>query len=104
MRECFRPRHTCEQSNEILHGDFVATVVNLDVIAVEVQMTPRFRVYAPGEFVARVTRDVISEHEDDIRVGDAETLDSAIPKNEGLYHDGIRQQRQHYIPRAFAMC
>jgi hypothetical protein len=78
-RECFGPRHTCEQPNEVLHGHFVATIVYFDVIAVEVQMTTRFGVYAPGEFVARVTRDVIGEHENDIRVGDPETLYGAIP-------------------------
>ena len=42
-------------------------------------MTPCFGVYAPREFIARVTRDVIGKHEDDVRVGDPETFHGAIP-------------------------
>lgn len=78
-RECFGPRRTCEQPNEILHGHLVATIIDFDVVAVEVEVPPRFGVNAPREFVARITRDVIGEHEDDVGVGDPETLYGTVP-------------------------
>ena len=56
----------CEQPYEILHGDFIAPVVDLYVVAVEVQRSIRVVVYRAGEGVARVAGHVVGEHEDDL--------------------------------------
>lgn len=67
-----------QQPHEGLHRHFVAPVVHFDVVAVEVQRAVRVVVHRPREGVARVAGHVVRQHEDDLRVGDAETLDGAV--------------------------
>lgn len=67
-----------QQANEVLDGDFVAAVVDLDVVAVQVDGAVRVAVDGAGEGVARVAGHVVGKHEDDLGVGDAEALDGAV--------------------------
>lgn len=70
---------TGEEAEECLDRDLLALVVDLDLVAVEVDLALRARVDGGGEGVARVARCVVGEHEDDLRVGNAEPLDGAVP-------------------------
>ena len=66
------------QPDEILHRDLVTPVVDLDVVPVQVQGAVGVVEDGAGEGVARVARHVVREHEDDLRVWDAEALDGAV--------------------------
>lgn len=74
-----RAGRTREEAEEGLDRDLLALVVDLDAVAVQVDLAVGVRVDGAGERVARVARDVVGEHEDDLRVGDAEALDGAVP-------------------------
>ena len=67
-----------QQPDEVLDRDLVAAVVDLDVVAVEIQRAVRVVVDGPREGVARVAGHVVRQHEDDLRVGDAESLYGAV--------------------------
>lgn len=67
-----------EESDKVLDCDFVAAVVDFDVVAVEVEGAVDVVVDGAGEEVAGVAGNVVGEHEDDLRVGDAETFDGAV--------------------------
>ena len=67
-----------QQPNKILYRDFIPAIIHLDVIAVEIERAVRVVVDGPGEGIARVARHVVRQHEDDLRVGDAEALDGAV--------------------------
>ncbi|KAI6759758.1 hypothetical protein HG530_010438 [Fusarium avenaceum] len=65
-------------SDKVLDGDLVATVVHLDVVAVEINGAIRVTVDGSGEGVAGVASHVVGKHEDDLRVGDTQTLDGSV--------------------------
>lgn len=67
-----------QQPDEGLDRDLVAAVVDLDVVAVEVERPVRVVVDGAGEGVARVAGHVVGQHEDDLRVRDAEPFDAAV--------------------------
>ncbi len=67
-----------QQPDEGLDGDLVAAVVDLDVVAVEVERAVGVVVDGAGEGVARVAGHVVGEHEDDLGVRDAEAFDGAV--------------------------
>lgn len=67
-----------QQADKVLDGDLVAAVVDLDVVAVEVDGAIRVAVDGPGEGVAGVAGHVVGEHQDDLGVGDAEALDGSV--------------------------
>ncbi len=67
-----------QQPDEGLDGDLVAAVVDLDVVAVEVERAVGVVVDGAREGVARVAGHVVGEHEDDLRVRDAEPFDGAV--------------------------
>jgi hypothetical protein len=59
-----------QNTEEILHCDFIASVINLNVITIEIEcmifiVEDLSRVHIPG-----VAGDVISKHENDVIVGD----------------------------------
>ena len=67
-----------EQADEVLDRDLVAAVVDLDVVAVEVEGAVGVVVDRAREGVARVAGHVVGQHEDDLRVRDAQALDGAV--------------------------
>ena len=81
IRECHHDSHTMhtrQNSQEVLYRDLIAAIIDLDVISIQVQMPPRVAVDAARELITRIARGVIREHENDVRVGNAETLHRAI--------------------------
>ena len=67
-----------EQPDEVLDRDLVAAVVDLDVVAVEIERAVGVVVDRAWESVAWVAGHIVGEHEDDLRVRDAQALDSAV--------------------------
>lgn len=67
-----------QQADEVLHRHLVPPVVHLDVVSVEIDGAVGVGVDGAGEGIARVAGHVVGEHEDDLRVGDAEPLDGAV--------------------------
>lgn len=67
-----------EQPDEVLHRDFVAAVIHLDVIAVEIECAIRVIVDGARERVARVAGHVVGEHENNLRVRNAEAFHGAV--------------------------
>ena len=78
-KEIRKAERTSQQTQEILHRDFVPAVVNFDVLTVEVERVAAVCEHAAGEVVARIAGRIISEHKDDVRVGYTEALHGAIP-------------------------
>lgn len=81
------PRHILpqpirQQPYEVLHRDLIPAVINLYVVAVEVERAVRVVVDGAREGVARVAGHVVGEHEDDLRVRDAETFDGAVERED----------------------
>jgi hypothetical protein len=68
----------CHEPDEVLDCDFVSPVVHLDVVAVQVQGSVCVVVDGAGEGVARVACHVVRQHEDNLRVGNPETLDGTV--------------------------
>lgn len=71
-----------EQPDEVLDRDFVAPVIDLDVVAVEIQGAVGVVVDGAGECVPRVAGHVVGEHEEDLRVRDAEAFDGAVERED----------------------
>lgn len=67
-----------EEADEGFDGHFVASVVDFDVVAVEIQGAVGVVVDRAGEGVAWVAGHVVGEHEDDLAVRDAEAFDGAV--------------------------
>lgn len=81
------PRHILpqairQQPDEILHRHLVPAVIDLDVVAIEVEGAVGVVVDGPRKGVARVAGHVVGEHEDDLRVRDAEALDGAVERED----------------------
>jgi hypothetical protein len=57
---------TCQETDKVLNGNFVSSVVNLDVLAVEIQVSASVVVDCGREDVTRVAGDIIGQHHDDI--------------------------------------
>ena len=103
--QALAPRHilahtVCHEADKVLDGDFVASVVDFDVVSIQIKRTVGIVVDGAGEGVARVACHVVGQHEDDLRVRDAEALDGAIegedicqvavvePESRCAYEDG----------------
>lgn len=71
--------HSCQESDEVLDIYFIATIVNLNVISIEVNGVGLGRVNSGGELVSGIARDVVCEHENDIRVRNTETFYCSVP-------------------------
>ena len=71
--------HTCKETDKVLHGYFVTTVVDFDVIPVEIEALARVGVYVSGEFVAVIAGCIVREHEDYVGVWNTESFDCAVP-------------------------
>jgi len=97
---------TGQQPNEILHRDFVAAIVDFNVLAVEVERVATIRKDASGEVVARVAGRVVAEHEDNVRVRYAETFHGSIPALfvVGTLFRGTDRGRETHIPNVLAIC
>ena len=82
MTPDFRTSHGADaigqQTDKVLDGNLVATRVDLDVVAIEIDGAIRVAVDGSGEGIARIAGHVIGEHEDDLRVRNAEALHGAI--------------------------
>ena len=67
-----------EKADEVFDCYFVAAVVDFDVVAVEIEGAVGVVVDGAGEGVAGVAGHVVREHEDDLRVWDAEAFDGTV--------------------------
>jgi len=70
---------SCQKSDKVLDIYFVASIVNLNVVPIEVNGMRPGRVNRGGKLVSGIARDVVCEHENDIRVRNAETFYCSIP-------------------------
>jgi hypothetical protein len=61
-----KAERTSQQTQEILHRDFVPAIVDFDVLAVEVECVAAVCKYAAGEVVARIAGRIIGKHKDDV--------------------------------------
>jgi hypothetical protein len=61
-----KAERTSEQTQEILHRDFVPAIVNFDVLAIEVKCVAAICEHAAWEMVARIAGRIVGEHEDDV--------------------------------------
>lgn len=71
-----------KQPDEVLHRHLVTAIVHLDVIAVEIDRAVCVAVDGAGEGVARVAGHVVGQHQNDLRVGDPESLDGAVQRQD----------------------
>lgn len=81
------PRHILPQSirqqpYKILNRHLIPAVIHLNVITVQIERAVRVVIHGAWEGVARVARHVVGEHEDDLRVGDPETFDGAVERED----------------------
>ena len=67
-----------QKSYEILDRDFVAAVVDLDVVPVQIDGAVGITVNGAREGIARVACHIIGQHEDNLRIWDPETLHGAV--------------------------
>ena len=72
-------KRTCQKSDKVLDVYFVAPIVNLNVFPIEVNGMRLGGVNSGGKAISGIARDVVCEHEDDIRVRNAETLYCSVP-------------------------
>jgi len=83
---------TCQHSQETLNIHLVPPIIHLDAhrlvlsrrlrihpTSVQVELFPRIGIDGRWVPVARVTGDVVSEHEDDSGVWDSESFDRSVP-------------------------
>lgn len=75
---CLVTDPVCEQPNEVFHGDLVAPVIHLDVVTIQVNRAVCIGIDSARESVAWIAGHVVREHENDLTVGDAESLDGAV--------------------------
>ena len=61
-----KTERTSQQTQEILHRDFVPAIVNFYVLTVEVECVTAVCEHASGEVVARIAGRIIGEHKDDV--------------------------------------
>lgn len=73
---------TCHKPNEALDRDFISSIVHLDILSIQVELAISIGIDGTGERVAWVTRDVVGEHEDDLRVGNTKSLDCPVPSDD----------------------
>lgn len=67
-----------QQTDKVLDRNLVATIVDLNVVAIEIDSAIRVAVDGSGEGVAGVASHVVGEHQDDLGVGDAEALYGSV--------------------------
>jgi len=75
-----------QQTNEVLDRDFIASVVDFDTTThsiVKIQVAGLVVEDGARERVARIASHIVGKHEDDLGVGDAQTLDGAV-EGEGV--------------------
>jgi hypothetical protein len=61
-------KHTCQEAQEILHSDFIPSVVNLYVVPIHIQLVTLIAEEGSWEGVARVAGVVICQHQEDVGV------------------------------------
>lgn len=71
--------HSCQKSDKVLDIYFIATIVNLNILSIEVDGVRLGRVNSGGELVSGIACDVVCEHENDIRVRNTETFYCPVP-------------------------
>ena len=73
-----RPHAVRQQPNKVLHGNLIPPIIHLDIVTIQINSPVRVAVYSTWKGIARVAGHVVGEHEDDLGVGDAETLDGSV--------------------------
>jgi hypothetical protein len=68
------------EADEVFHCNLIPSVVHLDVVSVQVKGAIGVVEDGSREGVARVTGHVVRQHEDNLRVWDAEALDCAVER------------------------
>ena len=97
-------RGTCQNADKVLDGDFIASIIDLNVVAVEIEVTAWLGVDTGRKLVARIARDIICQHKDDVGIWDAKALYGAVPAKENGQRRRGEDVKAANIPRAFAMC
>lgn len=85
-------RGTCQNPDEVLDGDFIASIIDLDVVTVEIQVTAWLGIDTGRKLVARIARDIIGQHKDDVGIWDAKALYGAVPviQNTMVSGEGVK--------------
>jgi len=86
-QESFTPRHIFsnavrQQTDEVLHRDLIAPIINFNIIAVQIQSAISIVIDSSWEGIAWVTRHVIGQHQNNLRIGDAETLNGTVERKD----------------------
>lgn len=76
-------RITCQHANEVLDVDFVAAIIDLNVVAVQVGLFVFVLEDLSREGIARVASHVVSKHKNNMRVWKAHANNMVIYENEG---------------------
>lgn len=63
---------------EVLNCDFVSPIIYLNVVTVQIKRAVCIVVDGAWKRIARIAGHVVGQHEDNLGVGDAETLDGAV--------------------------
>ncbi|KAI6769197.1 hypothetical protein HG531_010301 [Fusarium graminearum] len=67
-----------QEANKVLDSDLIATVVHLNVVTVEINGAIGVAVDGSREGIAGIASHVIGKHEDDLGVGNTETLNGSV--------------------------
>lgn len=70
------------EPDEVFHCDFVAPVIHLDVVSIQIEGAVGIVEDGSRECIARVARHVIGQHENDLRVWYAEALDCTVQRQD----------------------
>jgi hypothetical protein len=92
-QEAFRARNgrimaTCEDTEKILNSHFVTSVVDFDVITIQVQIPLCTVKHSTWIFVPSITGSVIGQHQDNVGVGNTQPLHGTIHA-QGIGHVSI---------------
>lgn len=68
----------CHKADEVLHRDLVPSVVDLDIVSVEIEGSVGVVEDGAWEGVAWVAGHIVRQHENDLRVRNSEALDCTI--------------------------
>lgn len=74
----FRGQSPRQQAHKVLHRDLVASVIDFDVVAVDVDVLDAIVEDGRWSRVSRIASHVVGYHEDDLGIGNSETFDAPV--------------------------
>ena len=72
-------KFTCKQANEILNADLVSTIIDLYALAIQIKIPSCVCINFACKGVAGVACYVVSQHQDDVGVWNAQSLHGPVP-------------------------